>query len=115
MRYFLENKGKKNNKLNFLWPRKSLCGSLFCVLSQEMRHINFPVGPKKGCLGGGQKVYVEKVYALFLSPREVVVAGVSDILLRSCREKKMPVSAEARAVAKLKRQIPRSSQEILPH
>ena len=74
----------KNNKLNFLWPkmarlgppfwpqkspRQSLCGSLFCVLSQEMRHINFfSGGPKWGVWGGGQKVYVEKVYVLFRSP-----------------------------------------------
>ena len=47
---------EKNKKLNFLRPKmahleppfrpqkppqKSLCGSLFCALSQEMRHINF--------------------------------------------------------------------------
>ena len=33
-----------------------------------MRHINlFSGGPKSGVLGGGQKVYVEKVYVLFLS------------------------------------------------
>ena len=52
------------------WPRKippkSLCGSLFCVLSWEMRHTNFFFwGPKMGVSGGGQKVYVEKVYVLF--------------------------------------------------
>ena len=42
---------------------KNLCGSLFGVLSQEMRHINFFRGdPKWGLLGGGQKVYVEKVH-----------------------------------------------------
>ena len=41
----------------------------FCVLSQEMRHINFFLwGPKWGVWGGGQKVYVEKVYVLFPSP-----------------------------------------------
>ena len=28
-------------------------------------------GPKGGVLGGGQKVYVEKVYVLFRSPRDV--------------------------------------------
>ena len=48
-------------------PRKSLCGSLFCALSQEMRHINFFWAPKRGVLGGGQKVYLEKVYVLFPS------------------------------------------------
>ena len=37
-------------------PRKSLCGSLFCVLSQELRQINISSGgPKSGVLGGGQK------------------------------------------------------------
>ena len=46
-------------------PRKSVYGSLF----QEMRHINFFLGgPKSAVLGGGQKVHVEKVYVLFLSP-----------------------------------------------
>ena len=42
---------------------------LLLILSQETRHINFFLGgpPKWGVLGGGQKVYVEKVYALFLS------------------------------------------------
>ena len=41
---------------------------LFCVLSQEMRHINFFLGAQNGgVLGGGQKVYVEKVYVLFPS------------------------------------------------
>ena len=33
-----------------------------------MRHIHFfSRAPKGGVLGGGQKVYVEKVYVLFLS------------------------------------------------
>ena len=41
--------------------------SLFCVLSQEMRRINLFLGAQKigGFLGGGQRVYVEKVYVLF--------------------------------------------------
>ena len=70
----------KNIKLNFLWPKmaclgppfwtqnppeKVYVGPFFCVLSQEMRHIM----SKSGVLGGGQKVYVEKKYGLFLSPR----------------------------------------------
>ena len=33
-----------------------------------MRHIIFSGGPKWGVLGGGQKVYIEKVYVLFRSP-----------------------------------------------
>ena len=42
----------------------------FCVLFQEMRHINFLLGAQARVffLCGGQKVYVEKVYVLFLSP-----------------------------------------------
>ena len=48
-------------------PEKSLWGSLFCGLSQEMRDINSILGAQNwGVLGGGQKVYVEKVYVLFL-------------------------------------------------
>ena len=47
-------------------PKKSLCGSLFGALSQEMRHINFFGGcPKWDVLGGGQRVYVEKFIVLF--------------------------------------------------
>ena len=70
---------KKDNKLNFSWPKmahlgppfrpprnspeKSLCGSLCCVLSQELRHMNFFLGFQTGAFwAGGQKVYVEKVY-----------------------------------------------------
>ena len=46
-------------------PQKSSCGSLFCIPSQQTRHIIFSGGPKCGVLGGGQKVYVEKVYHTF--------------------------------------------------
>ena len=69
----------KNNKLNFFVPpngpcetppfspqnspRKSLCGSLFCVLSQEMRHINVSLVARHS-----KRVYVEKNYMLCLSP-----------------------------------------------
>ena len=43
----------------------------FRVLSQEMRHINFFRGAQNGAFGGGgQKVYVEKVYVLFPSLTE---------------------------------------------
>ena len=45
-------------------PGKSLCGSLFCVLSQQMRHIKFYL---EGDFGGPHKVYVEQVvYVLLL-------------------------------------------------
>ena len=71
----------KNNKLNFLWPkmfrlgppfcppkspRKSLCGSPFCVLSQEMRHINFFLGAQhKGFRAGAKKFMLKKFICLF--------------------------------------------------
>ena len=50
------------------WPKNPpekvyVDGSLFCVLSQEMRHMHFFWGPKIGVFfGRGQKVYVEKAY-----------------------------------------------------
>ena len=46
-------------------PTKSIW-VLFCVLSQEMRHINFFWGSKMGFLIGGQKVYVERVYVRWI-------------------------------------------------
>ena len=72
----------KNNKLNFLSLEMACLGPLFgpkiplkkfmwvpfAVLSQEMRHTNFFFSGD--CLGWGQKVYVEKVYVLVLSPTE---------------------------------------------
>ena len=76
----------KNNKLkkkNILWPkmahlgtpvlipkspRKSLCGSLFCVLSQEMRHINFFLGAKVGGFGWGPKSLCRKSLCAFSVP-----------------------------------------------
>ena len=71
--------------LNFLWPKmgrlgpsswtpkippeKVYVGPLFALFPQEMRHINFlRGGPKWVVLGGGQKVYVAKVYVLSRSP-----------------------------------------------
>ena len=43
---------------------------------QEMRHINFFLGAQnRGLLCGGQKVYVEKVYVLFLSLKQVSPRG----------------------------------------
>ena len=62
---------KKNNKLNVFVAengpfgppfcqksaRKSLCGSLFCVLSQEMRHINFFLGAQNGVFWVGAKKF----------------------------------------------------------
>ena len=51
------------------FPRKSLCGSLFLrSFPGNEAHKLFSGGPNWGVLGGGQKVYVEKVYVLFRSP-----------------------------------------------
>ena len=41
----------------------------FCVLSQEMRHVNFFLGPQSRVFWVGAKNYVERVYVLFLSPK----------------------------------------------
>ena len=65
----------------FLWPkmarlgprfrppkssRKSLCRSLFCVLSQEMRHINiFSGGPEWGFWVGAKKFMLKKLMGFF--------------------------------------------------
>ena len=50
-------------------PRRSLCGSPFLrPFPGNEAHKLFSGGPKWDVLGGGQKVYVEKVYVLFLSP-----------------------------------------------
>ena len=52
---------------------------LFCALFQEMRHINFFLWAQKwGILGGGQRVDVEKVYVLFLSPSDVAARFTKD-------------------------------------
>ena len=54
-------------------PRKSLClcASFARSFPGNEAHKLFSGGPKWGVLGGGQKVYVEKVYVLFLSPSHV--------------------------------------------
>ena len=49
-------------------PLKKFMRALFCVLSMEMRYINFFLGAQNGAFGVGQNVYVERVYVLFLSP-----------------------------------------------
>ena len=57
----------------FLIPEvrpKKFMWSLFCVLSQEMRHINFFLAQNWGFWVGRQKVYVEKAYVLLPSPTE---------------------------------------------
>ena len=74
----------KNNKQNFNFralkmarlgplltpklPRKSLCGSLFCVFSQEMRHINFFLGAQYGAFWVGAKKFMLKKFMCFVRP-----------------------------------------------
>ena len=75
---FPEQGQGKNNKLNFLWPKMARLGpGPFCAFfPQEMRHIHFFWGPEMGGFGGGgQKVYVEKVYVFFLSLAEWVLSN----------------------------------------
>ena len=74
---------QEKNKLNFLWPKMARLGPRFGPpKSPEKVYVYVPLlrsfpaneahklfsgGPKSGVLGGGQKVYVEKVYVLFPS------------------------------------------------
>ena len=46
-------------------------------------HKLFSGGPNWGVLGGGQKVYVEKVYMLFLSPNVCLSAHVAAFVKKS--------------------------------
>ena len=55
-------------------PRKSLCGSLFCVLSQEMRHINFFLGAQNGVFWAGAKKFMLKHFMRFFGPLELLAA-----------------------------------------
>ena len=51
----------------------SLSGSFFCVLSQEMRHINFFLGAQNGVFRvGAKKFMLKKFMCLFLSPMESI-------------------------------------------
>ena len=49
-------------------PRKSLCGSLFCDLSQEIRHINFFLGAQKGGFWVGAKRFMLEKFMCFFRP-----------------------------------------------
>ena len=56
-------------RLGCLFDPENAPEKVYVDLSQEIRHMNiFSAGPKWGVLGGGQKVYVDKVDVLFLSP-----------------------------------------------
>ena len=50
------------------FPRKSLCGSPFCVLSQEMRHINFFLGVQTGAFRVRGKKFMLKSLCAFSVP-----------------------------------------------
>ena len=79
---------EKNKKLNFWWPKLARLGPRFGPPeSPEKVYVYVPLlrsfpgneahklfsgGPNLGVLGGGQKVYVEKVYVLFPSLRKGV-------------------------------------------
>ena len=76
-------KGRKNKKLKLLWPKLACLGPRFGPpKSPEKVYVYVPLlrsfpgneahklfsgGPNLGVLGGGHKVYVEKVYVLFPS------------------------------------------------
>ena len=49
-------------------PKKFMWVPFLCPFPGNEAHKLFSGGPKWGVLGGGQKVYVEKVYVLFRSP-----------------------------------------------
>ena len=83
--FVCNGKGRKNNKLNFSWstflaclgppfwhknpPEKVDVGPFFCVLSQEMRHMNFfSGGPKSGVWVRGKKFMLKKLTQCFSVP-----------------------------------------------
>ena len=70
----------ENNEPNFLWPkmarlghrvldpkslRKVYVSPFFAFLSQEMRHINFFLGPKIGDVRWGKKFMLKKFMCFF--------------------------------------------------
>ena len=56
-------------------PKKFMCVPFLRPFPGNEAHKLFSGGPKWGVLGGGQKVYVEKVYVLFRSPTNEGVDG----------------------------------------
>ena len=76
------NQGQEKTikNLHSLWPEMACFGpfltrkpteivdvGLFCVLSQELRHLNLFLGAHRGFLGGRAKVDVDRIDVLFLS------------------------------------------------
>ena len=82
-----EFRAGKNNKLNFLWPKMARLGPpfdaknppekvyvgpiFFCVLSQEMRHINFFLGAQIGVFWVGAKKFMLKKFMCFFGPLRI--------------------------------------------
>ena len=68
-------------------PRKSLCGSLFCVLSQEMRHINsFLEARNRAFWVGGKKFMLKKFMRCdaFSSPLLISYICMCHMISPSC-------------------------------
>ena len=97
-------------------PKKFMFMSLFCVLSQEMRHINFFSGGQNGVFWvGGHKVYVEKVYVLFRSLsilRNLASVLDSSALRASCKFLRFPAMYASKAAFFCRKAHFRSSQSI---
>ena len=115
----MDNGKEKNNKLNFLWPKTAHLGPPFgpkiapkyfmwvpFLRPFPGNHPNeayklFFWGPKWGVLGGGQKVYVQKVYVLSLFPMDegrkdrVVKRGACD-----CRDRCISTNARSMSITK---------------
>ena len=68
-------------------PRKSLCGSLFCILSQEMRHINFLGGggvQNGGFWVGGKKFMLKKFMCFFRPLIESAILNIWNWAIQNC-------------------------------
>ena len=76
-------------------PRKSLCGSLFCILSQEMRHINFFLWAQNGVFWVGAKKLMLKM--CFFSPLSFPEA----IFLLALPQWEMPKSRRPSRITKI--------------
>ena len=63
-------------------PRKKLCGSPFCVLSQEMRHIIFFLGAQNGVFWVGVKKFMLKKSCAFRPPKYLRDGFFSDVGVR---------------------------------
>ena len=62
-------------------PKKFMWVPFWRPFPGNEAHKLFSGGPKWGVLGGGQKVYAEKVYVLFLSPRKSLFSNPFRVFL----------------------------------